>query len=59
MKSYRQISLVALKVLYVNLGGYTCIKYANYFAIMHGHFVPSKFFVHCTEEKAVKKGTPV
>ena len=28
---YRQISLGALKVLYVNLGGYPCIKYANYF----------------------------
>ena len=31
MNPYTQISLVALKVLYVNLGGYPCIKYANYF----------------------------
>ena len=53
MNPYTQISLVALKMLYVNLGGYPCIKYADYFVFNAWTFCISSSFA-VLEREAIK-----
>jgi len=43
---HRHMSLVAFRILYVNLGGYLCIKYANYFVFNIWTFRINLVFVH-------------
>ena len=54
MNPYRQISLGALKVLYVNQGDYPCIKYANDFVFNAWTFFTNLFHRSLYWREAVK-----